>query len=178
MSAYSLTTLAGGGAASERAAAARLWRTPGRYHHVAAALNAIGASVFAPDRAGHGRPAGERVCLEDMAAVVSDAHRVANALTAAGPLAVVGYPMGGMIATRYVQRVADDGAARVLSGPLPGRCTAVGDLLALTALPDAPLDVTTLSRDPQVVAGIIRPIRGCGAAPLGGQRCRRFSGCG
>jgi alpha-beta hydrolase superfamily lysophospholipase len=38
----------------------------------------------------------------------------------------------------------------VLSGPLVGDWEAVGQLLALPQIPDAPLDITTLSRDPGV----------------------------
>jgi alpha-beta hydrolase superfamily lysophospholipase len=41
-------------------------------------------------------------------------------------------------------------AALILSSPLVGTWTAAAQLLALEELPDVPLDITTLSRDPAV----------------------------
>jgi alpha-beta hydrolase superfamily lysophospholipase len=125
----------------------------GRYEHVAAALTARGAVVAGPDHLGHGRSGGERVLIEDYADVVEDLHAVADAVRAewAGlPLVLVGHSMGGMIAARYAQLHREELAGLVLSGPVLGTWTAATDLLAFEEIPDDPLDVTTLSRDPAV----------------------------
>ena len=58
--------------------------------------------------------------------------------------------MGGLIAARYAQLHGDTLAALVLSGPLLGKKTAITGLLDLPDIPDTPLDVRTLSRDPDV----------------------------
>jgi len=58
--------------------------------------------------------------------------------------------MGGMIGARYAQRHGQELAGLVLSGPVLGSWTAVTDLLELDEIPDDPLDVSTLSRDPEV----------------------------
>ncbi len=58
--------------------------------------------------------------------------------------------MGGLIAARYAQRYGDSLAALVLSSPLVGRWAGAAQLLALDEIPDVPLDITTLSRDPSV----------------------------
>jgi alpha-beta hydrolase superfamily lysophospholipase len=58
--------------------------------------------------------------------------------------------MGGLIASRYAQRYGDGLAALVLSSPVVGRWDAGSQILALDEIPDVPLDVTTLSRDPRV----------------------------
>jgi alpha-beta hydrolase superfamily lysophospholipase len=68
------------------------------------------------------------------------------------PLVVIGHSMGGMIATRYVQRHGEEVRALVLSGPLLGDRTAISDLAELPTIPDAPLDTATLARDPAVGA--------------------------
>lgn len=125
----------------------------GRYQYVARTLEAQGARVFGPDHLGHGLSQGERVLIEDYDAVVDDVHRVVEhfkALHPDLPLVVIGHSMGGMIATRYVQRYADGIRALVLSGPLIGERTQISDLLELPKIPDEPLDTATLSRDPAV----------------------------
>jgi len=125
----------------------------GRYQYVARTLEAQGARVFGPDHVGHGLSQGERVLIEDYDAVVDDVHRVAahfQQLHPGVPLVVIGHSMGGMIATRYVQRYGDNVRALVLSGPLIGERTQISDLLNLSKIPDDPLDTATLSRDPAV----------------------------
>uniref|UniRef100_A8G9D1 Alpha/beta hydrolase fold n=1 Tax=Serratia proteamaculans (strain 568) TaxID=399741 RepID=A8G9D1_SERP5 len=125
----------------------------GRYQYVARTLEAQGARVFGPDHLGHGLSQGERVLIEDYDAVVDDVHRVVEhfkALHPDLPLVVIGHSMGGMIATRYVQRYGDNLRALVLSGPLIGERTQISDLLELPKIPDEPLDTATLSRDPAV----------------------------
>lgn len=125
----------------------------GRYHHVAAALNAIGAEVVGPDHQGHGQSAGERVLIEDFDSVVTDLYQVAGLARArhpALPTLVIGHSMGGMIATRFAQRYPQELRALALSGPLLGEETQITQLATLAEIPDTPLDVTTLSRDPAV----------------------------
>jgi alpha-beta hydrolase superfamily lysophospholipase len=125
----------------------------GRYEHVAAALVANGAVVYAVDHVGHGKSEGERVLIADFERVVDDLHEVdrrARAEHPGLPVVLLGHSMGGLIAARYAQRYGDSLAALVLSGPLVGAWEAGGQLLALPELPDVPLDITTLSRDPDV----------------------------
>ena len=125
----------------------------GRYHHVARRLNLPGGYVFGPDHLGHGQSHGERVLIADYEAVVDDVHLAVEAVRRQFPdlpLIVVGHSMGGMIATRYVQRYGSDVAGLVLSGPLLGEKTQISEMHTLPAIPDTPLDVTTLSRDPKV----------------------------
>lgn len=127
----------------------------GRYQYVARTLQAQGARVFGPDHLGHGLSQGERVLIEDYDAVVDDVERIVSHVRQEHPdlpLVVIGHSMGGMIATRYVQRYGDGVRALVLSGPLIGRKTQISDLLALAEIPDTPLDIATLSRDPAVGA--------------------------
>lgn len=125
----------------------------GRYEDVADALVRNGAVVHAVDHVGHGKSAGERVLVHDFEDVVTDLHALVE--TARGehaglPVVLLGHSMGGLIAARYAQRYGDALTALVLSSPLVGTWSAVTHLLALDELPDAPLDVTTLSRDPAV----------------------------
>ena len=125
----------------------------GRYEHVADALVAHGAVVYGVDHVGHGASEGERVLIEDFERVVDDLHQVdrtARSEHPGLPVVLLGHSMGGLIAARYAQRYGDTLTALVLSGPLVGEWSAAGQLLALPELPDAPLDISTLSRDPAV----------------------------
>lgn len=125
----------------------------GRYGHVADALVANGAVLYAVDHAGHGRSEGERVEFTDVEAVVDDLHAVderARQEHPGLPVVLIGHSMGGLIAARYAQRYGDTLAALVLSGPVVGEFATVEALLALPEIPDVPLDSTTLSRDPAV----------------------------
>ena len=125
----------------------------GRYEHVADALVANGAVVHAVDHVGHGRSEGDRVLIPDFERVVDDLHEVdvrARQEHPDLPVVLLGHSMGGLIAARYAQRYGDSLTSVVLSGPLVGDWEAVGQLLALPQIPDAPLDITTLSRDPGV----------------------------
>lgn len=126
-----------------------------RYGHVAAALNADGAAVYAVDHLGHGRSEGERVVFDDVDKVVDDVHLLAERARAEHPdvpVVLVGHSMGGLIGSRYLQRYADELACGVLSGPLLSAEGLIDPLLALEEIPDTPLDPATLSRDPAVGA--------------------------
>lgn len=108
--------------------------------------------VAGPDHVGHGRSGGERVEIADDL-VVEDLHSVVERLKESypgRPVVLVGHSMGGMIGARYAQVHGGELAGLVLSGPVLGTWSAVTDLLALEQIPDDPLDVSTLSRDPRV----------------------------
>lgn len=125
----------------------------GRYEHVAQVLLAHGAEVWGLDHTGHGLSEGARAIIGDFEDVVSDLHQLAELATGEHPdlpVALVGHSMGGLIAARYAQRYAEEINALVLSGPVLGRWAAVEHLLKLEEVPDDPLDVSTLSRDPSV----------------------------
>ncbi|MEU0256150.1 lysophospholipase [Streptomyces sp. NPDC006184] len=127
----------------------------GRYAELAAVLTGHGAAVYAPDHAGHGRSAGERVLIEDFEDVVTDVHRAADLARTAHPglpLVLVGHSMGGLVAARYAQRYGDELSALVLSGPVIGAWELPGRLLALEEIPDLPVSPSALSRDPAVGA--------------------------
>ena len=125
----------------------------GRYEHVAQVLVANGAVVYAVDHQGHGKSSGERVLVQDYEEVVGDLHTLdetARQEHPGLPVVLIGHSMGGLIAARYAQRYGDSLAALVLSGPLVGAWAAMSTLLALDEIPDVPLDISTLSRDPAV----------------------------
>ena len=125
----------------------------GRYGYVADFLLGRGAVVAGPDHVGHGRSGGERVVVTDYELVVDDLHSVVMRAKRRHPgleLVVVGHSMGGMIGARYAQLHGEELAGLVLSGPVLGSWMAVTDLLELDEIPDDPLDVSTLSRDPRV----------------------------
>jgi alpha-beta hydrolase superfamily lysophospholipase len=125
----------------------------GRYEHVAAHLVASGAEVAAPDHWGHGRSDGQAGLVDDVEAIVSDLAAVAEQLESrhpARPLIVIGHSLGGIIATRFVQRNPGRAAALVLSGPVIGGNDLLLGLLELPEIPDIPIDPLALSRDPAV----------------------------
>lgn len=125
----------------------------GRYQHVADRLVADGAVVYAPDHLGHGRSDGEPALIEEGEDLTADLHGVAGLAVAEHPglpVVLIGHSMGGMIATRYTQQHGDDLAALVLSGPVVGGNPGFQALLELDPLPDVPIDVAVLSRDPAV----------------------------
>lgn len=124
-----------------------------RYNHVADALVADGASVYAPDHYGHGRSEGERALVEDPELYVDDLHLVASQAASESPgipVVLIGHSLGGVIATRYAQRYMSELAALVLSGPVIGGNPAFEPLLAMDPMPEVPLDPAALSRDPAV----------------------------
>jgi alpha-beta hydrolase superfamily lysophospholipase len=126
-----------------------------RYDHVAAALLANGAAVYAPDHYGHGNSAGERALVSDIEAYVDDLHQVAEHAIAQHPglpVVLIGHSLGGVIATRYAQRHMPELAALVLSAPVIGGNPGFEPLLAMDPIPDVPIDPAALSRDPAVGA--------------------------
>jgi alpha-beta hydrolase superfamily lysophospholipase len=125
----------------------------GRYEHVAQALVASGATVYAPDHYGHGLSEGARALVLDIEDMVSDLHQVAGLAAAANPglpTVLIGHSMGGVIATRYAQRYGDTISALALSGPFIGGNPGFEPLLAMDEIPDIPIDPAILSNDPAV----------------------------
>ena len=124
----------------------------GRYEHVAQALTARGSLVIGPDHVGHGRSEGEQALVEDFEQVVDDVRAVVQDARGDLPVVMVGHSMGGLIATRYAQRHREDLAGLVLTGPAVGLAPVIEGWLAAPELPDDPIDVAVLSRDPEVGA--------------------------
>jgi len=125
----------------------------GRYDHVAAALVERGAVVFGPDHLGHGESEGERVLIADFERVVDDLHAVvelARERHPGLPVVLVAHSLGGLIGTRYAQRHGDGLAGLVLSAPAIGLAPVLAGWLEAPELPDDPIDVAVLSRDPAV----------------------------
>ena len=125
----------------------------GRYGHVADVLVANGAVVYAVDHVGHGKSEGERVLIPDFERVVEDLHEVdrrAREEHPGLPVVLIGHSMGGLIAARYAQRYGETLTSVVLSGPVLGDWEAGSQLLALPEIPDIPIDIDTLSRNPDV----------------------------
>ena len=125
----------------------------GRYGHVATALNEAGAVVYAPDHHGHGRSVGDRAVVDDVDSMAADVAKVvelANREHDEMPVVLVAHSLGGMIATRYVQKQHARIAALVLSAPVIGANPALLALAEKDPIPDVPLDPAVLSRDPKV----------------------------
>ena len=125
----------------------------GRYEHVAARLAADGAVVYAPDHYGHGHSAGERGLVDDVESIVDDVSRVVDEARSEHPglpVALLGHSLGGVIATRLVQRRDHGLSALVLTGPVVGGNPSFEGLLAMDPIPDVPINPEILSRDPEV----------------------------
>lgn len=123
-----------------------------RYDHVADALLAHGAAVYALDHHGHGRSDGERALatdIEDFVADLGTLVRYASDLYGL-PVVLIGHSMGGLIATRYAQEHPETLSALVLSGPVIGGNPGFVQLLDLDPIPEIPIDPAVLSRDPAV----------------------------
>jgi alpha-beta hydrolase superfamily lysophospholipase len=125
----------------------------GRYEHVAQRFADDGATLYAPDHAGHGRSGGEFGHIESIEDLADDLGLVVELGREENPglpLALVAHSLGGLIATRYLQRNGTEGlAALVLSGPFYGN-PGYEALLGMDPLPEVEIDITVLSRDPAV----------------------------
>ena len=125
----------------------------GRYKHVAERLVAEGADVYAPDFQGHGRSAGDRARfdnVDDLAGELATVYEAARSAHPGKPVVLIGHSLGGLIATRFVQRNKPDLTALVLSGPVVGGNPQVEALLGMDPMPEVPIDPAILSRDPAV----------------------------
>lgn len=137
----------------------------GRYAHVAERLAAEGYACYALDHRGHGQSEGTRGNLNRMSEVCADLGHV---IALAGeqhdglPVVLLGHSLGGLIALDYV--TSGDQAALcglILSGAVmvPSVGSKVERLAAKVLSSIAPnlglvppLDSSTISRDPDVVA--------------------------
>ena len=127
----------------------------GRYGHVATALAADGAVVYADDHIGHGRSDGEQAVITDFDHAVEDLHTLsAIARDSHGdlPLVLVGHSMGGLLSARYAQRWPDTVAGVAFCGAVIGDWQWARDVLADAELPYVPFDPDDISRDPEAGA--------------------------
>jgi alpha-beta hydrolase superfamily lysophospholipase len=125
----------------------------GRYEHVARRLADDGAVVYAPDHHGHGRSDGELGLVTSVDPLVDDLTKVIELARSENPdlyVAVLGHSLGGLIATRLVQRGGHDLSGLVLSGPFIGGNPSIEGLLLMDPIPDVPIDPAVLSRDPAI----------------------------
>ena len=125
----------------------------GRYGHVAERLVAEGAAVYAPDFEGHGLSDGDRARFEtvdDLADELASVYEAGRSANAGLPVVLIGHSLGGLTATRFVQRSHLDLKALVLSGPVVGGNPQVEALLSMDPMPEVPIDPAILSRDPAV----------------------------
>lgn len=122
-----------------------------RYGHVAEALTAHGAVVYAEDHIGHGRSEGERALITNFNHVVDDMHTLAE--MARGdypgiPLVLVGHSMGGLLSGRFAQRWPEKVAGVGFSGAVIGDWQWARDAIGAAALPEVEFDPMAISRDP------------------------------
>jgi alpha-beta hydrolase superfamily lysophospholipase len=125
----------------------------GRYEHVAQALVAHGAVVYAADHLSHGRSEGEMGHVDDIEEIVTDTEQVVSTARQEQPtlpVVMIGHSLGGIVATRFAQEHGEQLSALVLSGPAIGGNPGLFGLLDLPELPDVPLNPDWLSRDPEV----------------------------
>ena len=125
----------------------------GRYKHVAERLVAEGADVYAPDFQGHGQSEGDRARfdnVDDLADELATVYEAARSAQPGKPVVLIGHSLGGLIATRFVQRNKPALTAVVLSGPVVGGNPQVEALLSMDPMPEVPIDPAILSRDPAV----------------------------
>ncbi len=126
-----------------------------RYAHVAGALAAHGIACYAPDHLGHGRSAGERALIVDFDHVVDDLITIGGIAADDHPdvaLVVIGHSMGGLLASRLIQRGLPV-AGLALLGAVLGDWAWAREALALDVLPEETSDPTGMSRDPAAAAG-------------------------
>jgi alpha-beta hydrolase superfamily lysophospholipase len=135
----------------------------GRYAHVAAALNARGYSLWAPDHRGHGRSAGPRAVIDSLDHALADLDRVVALAAEERPGRkpfLLGHSMGGMLAVAYTTRHQDGLEGLILSGPVAVLEAAspiqrgVSRLLSRVTpgLGVYSIDSAGVSREPQVVS--------------------------
>ncbi len=125
-----------------------------RYAHVAAALAADGAAVYAEDHIGHGRSGGERALIVDFEHVVDDLDTLADRARADHPglpIIMLGHSMGGLLSSRFAQRHPGVLAGLVLCGAVVGDWNWARRVLEEAEMPPAPDEWSGMSRDPQTV---------------------------
>lgn len=126
-----------------------------RYAHLAGALAEHGIATYAPDHLGHGRSGGERALIVDFDHVVDDLAAVGRLALDDHPgvgLVVVGHSMGGLLASRLVQRGALPTTGLALLGAVLGDWAWAREALAQEVLPEGTSDPAGMSRDPAAAA--------------------------
>jgi acylglycerol lipase len=136
----------------------------GRYEWTATQLVAAGYAVYALDHRGHGRSGGPRALIDRMDNAVADVGTLvdiaAGEQPGAGPPLLFGHSMGGCISLAFATRRQDEIDALILSAPVAALEAAspaqriAGHVLSVIApkLGVFPIDSSTVSRDPAVVA--------------------------
>ena len=134
-----------------------------RYDHVAQRLGAAGLVTYALDHRGHGRSAGKRVLVKDIAEYTGDFDTLVGISSKEYPgckRIVLGHSMGGGIVFAYGVERPDNYDLMVLSGPAVAAQVGVSPLLVIIAkvlgivapgMPVQDLEVKAISRDPAVV---------------------------
>ncbi len=123
----------------------------GRYAHVAEALVARGAVVYADDHIGHGRSDGERALITNFDHVLDDLHslsQIARTEHPGIPLVLVGHSMGGLLSGRFGQRWPDEVSGLAFCGSVIGDWQWARDVLDAPELPHVEFDPLDVSRDP------------------------------
>ncbi len=127
----------------------------GRYGHVATALAADGAVVYADDHIGHGRSDGERAVIGDFDHAVQDLHTLSGIARDDYPdipLFLVGHSMGGLLSARYAQTWPDEVAGVAFCGSVIGDWQWARDVIEAPELPFVEYDPAAISRDPEAGA--------------------------
>jgi alpha-beta hydrolase superfamily lysophospholipase len=123
----------------------------GRYAHVAEALAARGAVVYADDHIGHGRSDGERALITNFDHVLDDLYslsQIARTEHPGIPLVLVGHSMGGLLSGRFGQRWPDEVSGLAFCGSVIGDWQWARDVLDAPELPHVEFDPLDVSRDP------------------------------
>ena len=123
----------------------------GRYAHVAEALAARGAVVYADDHIGHGRSDGERALIINFDHVLDDLHslsQIARTEHPGIPLVLVGHSMGGLLSGRFGQRWPNEVSGLAFCGSVIGDWQWARDVLDAPELPHVEFDPLDVSRDP------------------------------
>jgi acylglycerol lipase len=136
----------------------------GRYAWTAAKLVEAGYAVYALDHRGHGKSEGSRAVIDRMDNAVGDVGQLialaASEHPETGPPVLFGHSMGGCIALAFATRRQSELGGLILSAPVAVLETAspvqriAGHVLSVIApgLGVFPIDSSTVSRDPAVVA--------------------------
>jgi alpha-beta hydrolase superfamily lysophospholipase len=136
----------------------------GRYEWTASKLVEAGYAVYALDHRGHGKSDGPRAVIDRMDNAVADVGKLIELAAAEHPgtarAMLLGHSMGGCIALAFATRRQDELSALILSAPVAVLETAspvqriAGHVLSVIAprLGVFPIDSSTVSRDPAVVA--------------------------
>ena len=136
----------------------------GRYRYVAEHFAKLGYAIYALDHRGHGKSEGERAYVDRFEDYVEDLKRfleIVKGKEPRRPVFLVGHSMGGAIAVLFAIRYQQELAGLILSGAGVKVSSEVSPLmirlsrLLATITPRlglVPLDASTVSRDPEVVA--------------------------